>query len=100
MLWTVVNERDGLGDDLAPDYLTSLKRGGFYGWPYSYMGKYPDPRVKEPKPALSAKALVPDVPLVSHTATLGLAFYTGTALITGLFTDDVGNTIWRITYHH
>jgi glucose/arabinose dehydrogenase len=76
-LWTVVNERDGLGDDLVPDYFTSVKEGGFYGWPYAYLGQHPDPRVKESKPELVKKTIVPDVPLVSHTATLGLAFYTG-----------------------
>lgn len=76
-LWTVVNERDEMGDDLVPDYLTSVKENGFYGWPYTYMGQHVDPRVKESKPELVKKAIVPDVPLVSHTATLGLAFYTG-----------------------
>ncbi len=75
-LWTVVNERDGMGDDLAPDYFTSVKDGGFYGWPYSYMGKHPDTRVKEQKPELVKSALEPDLPLISHTATLGLVFYT------------------------
>jgi glucose/arabinose dehydrogenase len=78
-LWTVVNERDELGDDLVPDYLTSVKENGFYGWPYVYMGKHVDPRVKESKPELVQKSIVPDVPLVSHTATIGLVFYTGTA---------------------
>jgi glucose/arabinose dehydrogenase len=75
-LWTAVNERDELGDDLVPDYLTSVKEGGFYGWPYSYFGQNEDPRVKEKRPDLVAKAIVPDVPLGSHTASLGLAFYT------------------------
>ncbi|WP_118976003.1 PQQ-dependent sugar dehydrogenase [Taibaiella koreensis] len=79
MLWTVVNERDGLGDDLVPDYLTGVKEGGFYGWPYIYMGKYADPRVKDHKPELAARALAPDVPLIAHTATLGLVFYTAKA---------------------
>ncbi|MEA5259835.1 sorbosone dehydrogenase family protein [Arcicella aquatica] len=74
-LWTVVNERDELGDDLVPDYLTSVKDGGFYGWPYSYFGQHVDPRVEEKRPDLVAKAIVPDVPLGSHTASLGLAFY-------------------------
>jgi glucose/arabinose dehydrogenase len=77
-LWTVVNERDGLGDNLVPDYFTSVQDGGFYGWPYAYLGQHPDPRVKESKPEMVRKTIVPDVPLVSHTATLGLAFYTGT----------------------
>jgi glucose/arabinose dehydrogenase len=75
-LWTAVNERDELGDDLVPDYLTSVKDGGFYGWPYSYFGQHEDPRVKEKRPDLVAKAIVPDVQLGSHTASLGLAFYT------------------------
>lgn len=76
-LWTVVNERDGLGDNLVPDYLTSVKENGFYGWPYAYFGQHQDLRVKEMKPELVKKALVPDFPLGSHTASLGLAFYTG-----------------------
>lgn len=76
-LWTVVNERDGLGEDLVPDYLTSVKENGFYGWPYTYFGQYEDVRVKETKPELVKKTLVPDFPLGSHTASLGLAFYTG-----------------------
>jgi len=74
-LWTVVNERDELGNDLVPDYLTSVKAGGFYGWPYSYYGSHIDKRVKEQKPDLVAQALVPDYALGSHTASLGLAFY-------------------------
>lgn len=77
-LWTVVNERDGLGDDLVPDYLTSVKENTFYGWPYAYFGQHEDLRVKEMKPELVKKTLVPDFPLGSHTASLGLAFYTGT----------------------
>jgi glucose/arabinose dehydrogenase len=75
-LWTAVNERDALGDDLVPDYLTSVKEGGFYGWPHSYFGQNEDPRIKEKRPDLVAKAIVPDVPLGAHTASLGLAFYT------------------------
>ncbi len=77
VLWTVVNERDELGDNLVPDYLTHVEAGGFYGWPYSYFGKHIDPQVKEQRPDLVQKALVPDVALASHTASLGLAFYTG-----------------------
>ncbi|MEP6734907.1 MAG: sorbosone dehydrogenase family protein [Chryseolinea sp.] len=76
-LWTVVNERDELGDDLVPDYLTSVKDAGFYGWPYSYFGDHPDARVKDVKPSSLGKAIVPDVQLGSHTASLGLVFYTG-----------------------
>jgi glucose/arabinose dehydrogenase len=78
-LWTAVNERDELGDDLVPDYLTSVKKNGFYGWPYSYFGQNIDPRVKEKRPNLVKKALVPDVNLGAHTASLGLAFYTKTS---------------------
>jgi glucose/arabinose dehydrogenase len=76
-LWTAVNERDGLGDNLVPDYITSVKEGGFYGWPYSYYGQNEDPRQKGQKPDLVAKTIVPDVSVGAHTASLGLAFYTG-----------------------
>ncbi|GGG63742.1 PQQ-dependent sugar dehydrogenase [Epilithonimonas arachidiradicis] len=76
-LWTVVNERDELGDELVPDYLTSVKQNAFYGWPYAYFGQHEDPRRKGEKPDLVAKTIVPDVPLGSHTASLGLTFYTG-----------------------
>ncbi|MBR1172158.1 PQQ-dependent sugar dehydrogenase [Bradyrhizobium liaoningense] len=79
-LWTVVNERDELGPDLVPDYMTSVKDGGFYGWPYSYFGQHVDPRVKPERPDLVAKAIVPDYALSSHVAPLGLAFNTGTSL--------------------
>jgi glucose/arabinose dehydrogenase len=75
-LWTAVNERDNLGDDLVPDYVTSVKEGGFYGWPYAYFGQHEDPRLKGQRPDLVAKTLVPDVPVGAHTASLGLAFYT------------------------
>jgi glucose/arabinose dehydrogenase len=77
VLWTVVNERDELGSDLVPDYLTSVKEGGFYGWPYSWYGTHVDERVKPPRPDLVARAIVPDYALGSHVAPLGLAFYTG-----------------------
>ncbi len=79
-LWAVANERDELGPDLVPDYLTSVKDGGFYGWPYSYYGQHLDPRVVPQRPDLVAKAIVPDYALSSHVAPLGLAFYTGTDL--------------------
>jgi glucose/arabinose dehydrogenase len=72
-LWTVVNERDELGSDLVPDYLTSVKEGGFYGWPYSYFGQHVDERVKPPRPDLVAKAIKPDYALGNHVAPLGLA---------------------------
>jgi len=75
-LWTAVNERDNLGDDLVPDYLTSVKEGGFYGWPYAYYGRHPDPRMNGQRPDLVQKTIVPDVDLGSHTASLGLVFYT------------------------
>lgn len=75
-LWTAVNERDGLGDDLVPDYITSVKPGGFYGWPYSYYGQNEDPRLKGQHPELVKSAIVPDLAVGSHTASLGLAFYT------------------------
>lgn len=79
-LWTVVNERDEIGPDLVPDYMTSVKDGGFYGWPYSYYGQHVDPRVQPPRPDLVEKAIVPDYALSSHVAPLGLTFYTGMAL--------------------
>lgn len=74
-LWTAVNERDELGDDLVPDYLTSVKRDGFYGWPYAYFGANEDPRMKGQRPDLVKKSIVPDVDLGAHTASLGLTFY-------------------------
>ena len=75
-LWTAVNERDGLGDDLVPDYITSVQPGGFYGWPYAYFGKHEDPRMKDQqRPDLVSKTIIPDVAVGSHTASLGLAFY-------------------------
>lgn len=77
-LWTVVNERDMLGDELVPDYLTSVKKGGFYGWPYVYFGDHDEPRVKE-KPPIADNTIVPDYALRSHTATLGLVFYDGSS---------------------
>lgn len=77
MLWVAVNERDEIGSDLVPDYMTSVKDGGFYGWPYSYFGQHVDERVTPPKPDLVAKAIVPDYALGPHTASLGLTFYTG-----------------------
>jgi len=79
-LWTAVNERDELGSDLVPDYMTSVRDGGFYGWPYSYYGQHVDTRPKPPRPDLVAKALVPDYALGPHTASLGLAYSEGTSL--------------------
>ncbi|WP_417591974.1 PQQ-dependent sugar dehydrogenase [Owenweeksia hongkongensis] len=74
-LWTAVNERDKLGDNLVPDYVTSVKEDGFYGWPYAYYGPIEDPRLKGEAPELVAKTIVPDVSVGAHTASLGLAFY-------------------------
>ncbi|OEZ53609.1 soluble aldose sugar dehydrogenase YliI precursor [Janthinobacterium sp. HH103] len=79
-LWTAVNERDELGNDLVPDYMTSVKDGAFYGWPYSYFGQHVDARVKPPRPELVATAIAPDYALGAHTASLGLAFYDGALL--------------------
>jgi len=76
-VWVSVNERDELGNDLPPDYFTSVQDGGFYGWPYSYIGSNVDPRVKPQKPELVAKAIIPDVLLGAHVAPLQFTFYTG-----------------------
>ena len=94
-LWTVVNERDEIGSDLVPDYLTSVKDGGFYGWPYSYYGQHVDERVKPQNPELVAKATSPDYALGSHVASLGLAFSDGktlpAALASGAFIGEHGS---------
>lgn len=73
-LWTAVNERDELGDELVPDYITSVRAGGFYGWPYSYYGQHEDPRLKGQRPDLVAKAVVPDYAVGAHVAALGIGF--------------------------
>jgi glucose/arabinose dehydrogenase len=80
VLWTAVNERDELGNDLVPDYITSVRDGAFYGWPYSYYGQHVDVRAQPQRPDLVASAVVPDYAVGSHTASLGLAFYEGDAL--------------------
>ena len=94
-LWTVVNERDEIGSDLVPDYLTSVKDGAFYGWPYSYYGQNVDVRVKPQQPDLVAKAISPDYALGSHVAPLGMAFSEGTALpsalASGVFVGEHGS---------
>lgn len=77
-LWTVVNERDGLGDELVPDYLTAVREGAFYGWPYSYIGSHPQPELAGRAPDLVASAVVPDLLFRTHSAPLGLVFYGGT----------------------
>jgi glucose/arabinose dehydrogenase len=79
-LWVAVNERDELGDHVPPDYMTAVRDGGFYGWPFSYYGDHVDDRVKPPNPALVATALVPDYALGAHTASLGLAWSAGADL--------------------
>ena len=94
-LWAVVNERDELGPNLVPDYLTSVQDGAFYGWPYSYYGQHVDPRVMPQRPDLVAKAIPPDYALSSHVAPLGMAFYTGTSFPTsykgGAFVGEHGS---------
>ena len=79
-LWTTVNERDELGSDLVPDYMTAVEDGGFYGWPYSYFGDHVDERVQPQRPDLVAQAIVPDYALGPHTASLGLTFAEGASL--------------------
>ena len=76
-VWVSTNERDGLGDDLVPDYVTRVQPGGFYGWPWYYMGNHPDPRKQGMHPELANKVLKPDVPVQSHSASLNLTFYAG-----------------------
>lgn len=73
--WCTTNERDGLGDDLVPDYSTRVREGGYYGWPWYYLGDHEDPRLKGERPDLAGKAIVPDVPYQAHSAALGFAFY-------------------------
>jgi glucose/arabinose dehydrogenase len=94
-LWTVVNERDELGSDLVPDYMTAVREGGFYGWPYSYYGQNIDERVKPQKPELVAKAIAPDYALGPHTASLGLASSVGNKLpatfASGMFIGQHGS---------
>src|SRR6185369_6662493 len=76
-LWAAVNERDEIGSDLVPDYITSVREGGFYGWPYSYYGRNVDVRMQPQRPDLVAKALVPDYAVGPHTASIGFTFYEG-----------------------
>ena len=93
-LWAIANERDEIGPDLVPDYLTSVQDGGFYGWPYSYYGQHLDPRVMPQRPDLVAKAIVPDYALSSHVAPLGLAISTGNDLpgySSGAFVGEHGS---------
>ena len=88
-LWTSVNERDEIGSDLVPDYMTSVTPGGFYGWPYSYYGQHVDIRVKPQRSDLVATALKPDYALGAHTASLGLAFANGAAALPPAYRDGV-----------
>ncbi len=78
-LWTSTNERDGLGDNLVPDYVSRVKEGGFYGWPWYYMGNHEDPRKQGDRPDLAGKAIVPDVLIQAHSASLEMTFYTATS---------------------
>jgi glucose/arabinose dehydrogenase len=100
-LWTVVNERDEIGSDLVPDYLTSVRDGVFYGWPYSYYGKNVDDRVRPARPDLVSQAVSPDFALGSHVAPLGMVFSEGTALpptlATGAFIGEHGS--WNRVPH-
>jgi glucose/arabinose dehydrogenase len=90
-LWCTTNERDGLGDDLVPDYSTRVSEGGFYGWPWYYMGKYEDPRLKGDRPDLAGRAIVPDVPLQAHSAAVNLVFYTATSGASAFPPEYVGD---------
>jgi hypothetical protein len=101
-LWTVVNERDELGNDLVPDYMTAVQDGGFYGWPYSYFGDHVDTRLQPPNPELVKTAIIPDYALGSHTAPLGLASSVGTSLpeafANGMFVGQHGS--WNRVPHN
>lgn len=94
-LWVAVNERDEIGSDLVPDYMTSVQDGGFYGWPYSYYGQNVDTRITPQKPDLVARAIVPDYALGAHTGSLGLTFNTsdrlGARLQNGAFVGQHGS---------
>jgi glucose/arabinose dehydrogenase len=92
-LWTAVNERDEIGSDLVPDYITSVREGGFYGWPYSYFGAHVDVRMQPQRPDLVATAIAPDYALGAHTAALGLAFHKGftSSFANGAFVGQHGS---------
>jgi glucose/arabinose dehydrogenase len=95
VLWTAVNERDELGSDLVPDYMTSVRDGGFYGWPYSYYGQHVDERAHPPAPDMVARAIAPDYALGAHTASLGLTItahsYLPAPFTTGAFVGQHGS---------
>ena len=101
-LWAVVNERDELGPNLVPDYMTSVQEGGFYGWPWSYYGQHVDVRVSPPRPDMVAKAIPPDYALTSHVAPLGLVFTKGSAMpvpyADGAFVGEHGS--WNRDVYH
>lgn len=90
-LWTAVNERDELGDQLVPDYITSVQENGFYGWPYAYWGKNPDPRMKGKREDLVAESIIPDFALGAHTASLGLAFSKSNKFQAGAYVGQHGS---------
>jgi glucose/arabinose dehydrogenase len=93
-LWCSTNERDGLGDDLVPDYITRVREGGFYGWPWTYLGDHEDPRLRGQRPDLKGRATVPDVLIQPHSASLQMAFYDGTAFpaaYRGFFASEHGS---------
>jgi glucose/arabinose dehydrogenase/cytochrome c2 len=90
-VWCTVNERDNLGDDLVPDYATSVKQGAYYGWPWYYMGKNEDPRLKDHRPDLAGKALIPDVPFQAHSAATNILFYNATSGASAFPREYVGD---------
>lgn len=90
-IWCATNERDNLGDNLVPDYAISVKQGGYYGWPWYYMGKYEDPRLKGDRPDLAGKALVPDVPFTAHSAATNIQFYNATSGASAFPREYVGD---------
>ena len=90
-LWVSTNERDELGDDLVPDYITSVKEGGYYGWPWYYMGNHEDPRHAGERPDLAGIAIVPDVPVQSHSASLEMTFYTAQTGVSAFPKDYQGD---------
>lgn len=96
-LWCTTNERDGLGDDLVPDYSTRVRAGAFYGWPWYYMGAHEDPRLQGQRPDLRDKVQLPDVPFQAHSAPLGLTFYTATAGAAAFPSEYVGDAF--VTFH-
>ena len=95
-LWCATNERDGLGDDLVPDYVTRVREGGYYGWPWFYLGNHEEPRLAGQRPDLAGKAIVPDVLLQSHSAALGLVFSTTHDVPARLSRQRVRRAAWVV----